>query len=160
MPGYGRTVIGVVGNSVHLIASDFEDAIWKVGGCTLDWDSVAVQGSDVPLTGGTTVLAGQKYVPMGSVMCLLTSGPQAGKYAPYASGGSHGEQTVDETSVLMEEDWLENAPFALTTNYATDYFGGLRGGTVWRARLLVAGSGQPSLATFRAAFPQIELVDM
>jgi hypothetical protein len=156
MPGYGRQIIGVVGNSIGLIATDFEDARWKVGGCTLDWLSVAaVSGSDVVLTGGTTVVIGQKYVPLGTVMNLLTSGANAGKYAPYNSAGTHGEAALTRDSVLMTEDWLQNAPMALTTNYATDYFGGLQAGTVWFARLQIGGAGQPTQAAFEAAFPGI-----
>jgi hypothetical protein len=161
---FGRTVIGVVGTDIMVIATDFHDATWKPGGITVDWDKVtAVAGADVVLTGGTTVPIGAKYIPAGTVMNVLTGGATAGYYAPYASGGADGQQTLSRDSVILNTDLIQEAPFALTTHSNTDNVGGLQGGTVWKARLQVATVGtatKPTFTAFEAAFPDIKYAVM
>jgi hypothetical protein len=61
--------------------------------------------------GGITIAAakitadgnGNKIVKKGQLMVKLTSGTSVGKYAPFNSGGSEGEQTVTDDSVYLLE---------------------------------------------------------
>lgn len=157
---YGQQTIGVVGTSVQLLASGFHDVRWKVGAITLDWSKVVAVVADTTLTGGTTIKAGQKYIPMGTVLLKeLAGAANPGYYAPYNSADTFGLGTMDATRIgevfLVNEDIAENPPMGLIGGAATAHPPGLDGGTVWKARLQVGSAGQPTWAMFFAALPNV-----
>lgn len=166
MPTYGRQDLGTVGNSLKVLATDMSNARWKVGGATIDWAKVAaVSGADVVLTGGTTIPIGQKYIPAGTVMVKITSGGTAGYYGPADTTATDGRQTVDATRrsevFVLNEDWAQNPQAgALVSSQATDHPPLFDGGTVWRSRLHIGGTNEPTLANFLAAFPAIDFASM
>lgn len=161
MPSYGYTNIGTVGNSVNLIASDFEDVRWKPGGITIDWTKVTAVSVDTVLTGGTTILAGQKYIPVGTVMVKVTA---TGLYGPADTSASDGRQTLDATSrgkaFLLNEDVSQNSPLGLVQGNASDHPGVFDTGTIWKALLKVGDTNQPTLNNFLLAFPGIAFAEM
>lgn len=67
---YGRTVLGTTGQTVQALF-DAQDVIWKPGGITLDWSTVAAVGADTTLPDGTTVKSGEKYLRYGQVLALI-----------------------------------------------------------------------------------------
>lgn len=156
MSDYGRSVIGVVGRSVQLIASDFQDVIWKAGGITIDWDLYTALVAPVTLTGGTTIAAGEKYIPIGSVVLENDDG----YYGPYDAAAEDGRDALARGKCyLVNEDWTENTPLGLVQGAASDHPGVFNAGTVYKARLKVGGAGQPSWEMFEAAFPMINYVE-
>ena len=169
MSDYGQqTHIVTIGNSLSIIATGFADVIWKLGAITIDWASVpAVSGADVVLPGGSTVPIGQKYIPAGTVLVQETSGANTGKYGPYNSnvGTTDGRQTLDATRrgqcFILPEDLTQN-PIggALVAGNASDHPGVIEAGTVWKSRLQIGGSEQPTLANFLLAFPGIRFATM
>jgi hypothetical protein len=96
------------------------------------------------LTSGTTATV---------TVATTTAGNAGGLWGPYASGATDGRASVTRgNAVILNETILEDSGLA---GQATDITGALEGGMVWRARLRVGGSGQPSWAAFEAAFPRI-----
>lgn len=162
MSDYGyQPNIGQVGVSLQLIASDMHNVRWKVGGVTIDWDTITAVVADTLLPGGTTIKAGQKYIPLGTILAVETSGGNAGKYGPHLTTATDGRQTLTRSKCfLLNEDISENTPFGLLQGNASDHPGVFDGGTIWRSRLLVGGTGQATLANFLAAFPAIDFADM
>jgi hypothetical protein len=101
-------------------------------------------GDAALLTSGTTATV---------TVATLTAGSTGGLWGPYASGATDGRATVARgNAVILNETILEDSGLA---GQATDITGALEGGMVWRARLRVGGTGQPSWSTFEAAFPRI-----
>lgn len=155
---YGRTIIGEVGHSVQVIASGYSDVSWKPGGITVDWDVVDTLDDDVTLPGGSTVKAGQKYIPGGTVMCQITSN---GEYGPYEDGDGDGRGAMARgKAYLLNEDITQDvvAPGIVQGN-PSNHPGVFDGGTVWKGRLKVGhGAPEPSFEDFEAAFPLIKYV--
>jgi hypothetical protein len=159
MPTWGRQDLGTVGTSIQLIASDFHDVGWKPGGVTIDWDTVTAVGADTLLTGGSTIKAGEKYIPMGEILAKITA---SGKYGPHRTNAVDGRQTLTPGSCwLMNEDWAQNpVQGSLVTSAATDHPPVFNRGTVWQSRLKVGGANEATLAQLLAAMPGITPITM
>lgn len=160
MSTYGRQDLQTVGTSIHLIASDYHDVVWKPGGITIDWTTVtAVAGADVVLVGGTTIKIGEKYLAMGEILAKITA---SGKYGLHRTNAVDGRQTlVRGECYLLDEDWAQNATGgALVNPTATDHPPVFDTGTVWRARLQVGGANQATFTQFAAAFPNVRVISM
>lgn len=69
---YGRHVHGETGITIDCLNS-FDDANFKVGGVTIDWDKVTAAVSDTDLGGGWTQKAGTKALRHGQVLCKITA---------------------------------------------------------------------------------------
>lgn len=69
---YGRQLLVATGRPVQVIASESEDIGWKIGGITLDWNTVAAVGSDTVLADDTTILNGQKGLRFGQILTKIT----------------------------------------------------------------------------------------
>jgi hypothetical protein len=109
MPGYGRQLLGTTGSDLAVIATDYHDTRWKVGGITLDWDKVvAVAGADLVLPDGHTIKVGQKYLRYGQILtrintaevqtATLTGGPTGGTWI--ATLPASGNEPAQSTSAL------------------------------------------------------------
>ncbi len=69
---YGRQLLGnATGHPVMAAAGEGGDMDWKIGGITLDWDTVAAVGADTLLSDKTTVLNGQKALRFGQILCKI-----------------------------------------------------------------------------------------
>src|SRR4051812_41937316 len=134
---YGRQELGTVGRSIQVIASDFFDASWKPFGITVDWDTVDALTDDVTLLGGTTILKGQKYIPLGTVMVEMDSG----YYGPFDDGANDGRDTLARgKAYILNEDVTENvAGFGIVQGNASKHPGVFDGGLVFKGRLQVGG---------------------
>jgi hypothetical protein len=161
--GYGRQgLVQKMGNPVSVLFNG-DNAFWKPGGITIDWATVAVvTGSDVTLEGGQVVPVGNKYLRYGQVMCLITSGG-SNKFGPYDSAAGDGRATLsDDTSFILTETVIANGPGGYTTQ-DTVHLGVIKGGSVWKKRLL-ATSGTHSLAAgptyteIASTFPLLHMV--
>lgn len=85
---YGRVVLGTTGYPIFALASDPKEADWKVGGVTIDWNTVTAVGADTLLPDGTTIKSGQKFLRWGQVIAragtaevqtvTFTGGPTGG----------------------------------------------------------------------------------
>lgn len=135
------------------------DSLWKAIGITIDWSTVAaVSGADVTLKDDTKVVVGDKYLRYGQVLCKITA---SGKYGPYDPAAADGRQTLARGDAV-----ILNATIVLSElgNRDEEHFGALEGGSVWKDRLVQAGTGTaslaagPQLAGLLAAFPQLRLV--
>jgi hypothetical protein len=69
---YGRSAVGTIGGSIKTTADGCPEA--KVGGVTIDWSSVAAAGADATLEDSVQILAGEKYLRYGQVVCEITGG--------------------------------------------------------------------------------------
>jgi hypothetical protein len=102
--------------------------------------------SGAGLTGGSS--------PSVAVATTTSGVANAGKYGPYDSGASNGLQTLSRgTTVIVNTTIREVAP-----GIATDYPDVITGGLVFRERLLVGGTGQPSFSAVEAALPTLDYV--
>jgi hypothetical protein len=155
MASFGPRTIGGTGRMIMVLAN-LNNASWKVGGITIDWDTVTAAGADGTLADGTPYKAGDKYIEFGTVMNKITA---SGKYGPAATnvGGAtaatDGRQTTAKgTSFVLNES-------VLMSERASDHPGVFDGGRINKARLKVGGNGQPTLADFNAAFPNVTFAD-
>lgn len=131
--GLGK--IAVSGNAGGAYTATFDRSLGNVAQMT---------GDAANLTSGTTATV---------TVATTTAGAAGGLWGPYASGATDGRASVTRgNAVILNETIVEDSGLA---GQATDITGALEGGMVWRARLRVGGTGQPSWATFEAAFPRI-----
>lgn len=107
----------------------------------------ALTASGAGLTGGTSP---------GVTMATTTSGVSGGgKYGPYDSGASDGRQTLTRGRCYILNQTVTELAAGGLIPAPTDHPAVIEGGLVWRARLRIGGSGQPSVADFETAFPRI-----
>lgn len=158
MATYGRQALGTTGSQLQVAASDLADMDWKVGGITVDWDTVAaVSGSAVTLNDGNVIPVGSRYLRYGQVLTRITA---SGKYGPYDPAAGDGRQTrTPGEAYILNETVTQNQLLGLGAP-ATDHPAVFDGGVVWQARVLMhATTGSlangPTVAQFQALFPRI-----
>jgi hypothetical protein len=149
---FGRSVINTGGRGVCVSADG--NPRWKAAGLTLDWATVtAVSGSDVTLDDGTVVIVGDKYILFGTVLKKITSG---GKYGPVDTGASDGREVV--TAAVRGDAFILNETVVYSRD--GDIIGGVfDGGLVYKDRLNIGGSGEPTEANIETMFPDITFVN-
>jgi hypothetical protein len=151
---FGRHSIDTAGRSIQVSADGRPEM--KIGGLTVDWATVAaITGSDVTYLDGVTVKVGEKALRYGQVLCLITA---TGLYGPYDFAATDGRQTPARGSTFIvnettrEDETESNHPPVLS------------GGTVFRDRIIQAGTGThslaagPTLAELLAVMPRLEIV--
>lgn len=113
-------------------------------------------GNVAALTTDATSLTGGAGT---AVVATTTSGVAGGGYwGPYDSGATDGRQTLSRSNCgVLNMTVVESAGEYIGT--ASDHPPVLEGGLVWRARLRIGGTDQPSVADFEAAFPRIQYVN-
>lgn len=172
MATFGQRVVEKVGGRYTVSASG-KHLVEKDAGVTIYWGAVTAAGSDavvLPSYGsvvGTSfsdynqaadsyVTAGDKYIRLGTVLCRISGGTQAGKFAPYGST-SIGGGTLLKTKGNMYV--LNRTVFEKVSG--SDHVPVIEGGKVFKARLVQNGTGAadttagPTLAEFEAAFPTV-----
>lgn len=155
--GYNSNIL-TTGSNIMLLA-DPDRTRWKVGGITVDWSTVTALGADYTGANGTVYPAGTKMLPMGTVMTKITA---SGKYGPCDTAASDGRQTLVRSQCFLINEDVAEKPLngSLLSSGASDHPGVFDGGTIWRGRLLVGGSGQVTFANFVIAFPAIDFASM
>lgn len=155
---YGRQLLGP--QSIYptsVLAAP--PGLWKPGGITLDWSTVAaVATTDVTLADGSVIKIGQKYLRFGQILTQITTG---GQYGPYDTAASDGRQLLARGKVyIVEKTVLQLNQLGFTT-VNTDNFGVLEGGTLWKARILMTTgthtlAAGPTVTEFEAVFPMVQ----
>ena len=170
MATFGQRVVEKVGGRYTVSAAG--NITEKTAGVTIYWGAVTAASVDavvLPSYGsvvGTSfsdynqgadsyVTAGDKYLRLGTVLCRLSGGTAAGKFAPYGST-SIGGGTLLKTKGNMYI--LNRTVFEKVSG--SDHCPVIEGGKVFKARLVAfAGSADtaagPTTAEFDAAFPTV-----
>ncbi|MCG9895424.1 MAG: hypothetical protein MH204_08120 [Fimbriimonadaceae bacterium] len=117
--------------------------------------AVVQEGSavgELSLFDGTKVKAGDKVIPAGTVISKITS---SGRYGPADTSASDGRQVV--TALAKGSSYLVTKHIIQSEGH--EIVGGLlEAGTVFRNRLAIGGTNQPTEANFVAMFPAIHFV--
>lgn len=142
--------------------------VYKTGGVTIDWSTVAAASGDVTLGDGSIIKDGNKYLRYGQVICRIGSpgtGEVSGGYGPYDPLATDGRQTLTQgRCFIVDQTVLRYPSGAANTGAANDIIGGvLEGGSVWRNRLLCTGGAHslaagPTETELLAAFPGLFVV--
>jgi hypothetical protein len=155
MPGFGREVLNATGTTIQVSADGAPH--WKSGGITIDWTTVTPAASDTTLPDGVVILAGQKGLQFGTVLCRITAN---GMYGPFASGAADGRQTLTrDQCFIINETILQNGPNGVSV-VSTNQRGVFDGGKVFGQRLGVGGAGPPTLAALEAVLPRLQIVTL
>lgn len=150
MSSYGTTTIETLGRRIHVSADGVPR--WKAGGITLDWTTVTAVSVDTTLDDGTIVKAGDKYLRYGTVLGQITAG---GKYGECLTNVSDGRETVTNAvrgrAFILNETVVKSQP-------GSDHPAVFDGGRVFKGRLVMNGSNQPTEANIETMFPDITFV--
>lgn len=176
MATFGQRVIEKVGSRYSVSADGNPDV--KAAGVTVAWATITAASVDavvLPSYGSTVntafsdynqgadsyVTAGEKYLRLGTVLCKISGGTYAGKFAPYGTaGGSLGGGTLLKTKGNM---YILNRT-VFEKDSGSDHSPVIEGGKIWKARVVgFAGSADtsagPTTAEFEAAFPNCMYVE-
>lgn len=152
MSSYGRQVLETSGGKLQLIANG-APVDWKTGGIAIDWATVAAQAtSDAAFNDGRTLVVGAKGLRYGTVMARITD---SGKFGPHGTTAGGAAAPADGRETLTAGDCYILNETVFETDRNSDHAPVLDGGRVWEARLNVGGTGQPTLAAVKAAFPRL-----
>lgn len=146
MSSYGTRTIGQSGRVLQVSADGMPDR--KVGGVTIDWDTVAAVGADTTLADESIIKAGDKYLRYGTVLTKITA---TGKYGPYASGATDGRQTLTRGAC-----YILNLN-TIRSHAHSDHPDVLEGGLLIRARVTDIAAN-PAIADLNTAFPAVRWV--
>lgn len=131
---------------------------WMDIGVTIAWELVAAASSVTTLADGTPVAVGDKVIEHGTTLVKVTSGSGIGKYAPFDSSKSNGQQTLTRGDAgLLDNTIKQQVPGIYNMTLNTEFTGLIIGGLVFRPRLKVGGSNQPTLTNLMAALPLLQL---
>lgn len=163
MGTYGYKEIQRVGTGIQTLVH-LHDAEWKAGGVTIDWGSVTAETTDpyreVRPAGETSstnwlssnapanefVYLGEKYIRYGTVLCRISGGTSAGKFAPYGST-SIGGGTLLKTRGNM---YICNLSIHEQDTNSDHGKGVFEGGLVWKYRLVANTNGKVQTITISA----------
>jgi hypothetical protein len=158
MSSYGRQNLTKTGRDVMVLA-DLQDAQFKVGGITLDWDTFTAAPAPATLTDQTPIKTGEKYARYGQIVCKITA---SGKYGPYDPAAADGRQLLKRGDCwIVNRTVKENGQISeLQSGGASDHPQVFDGGTAWKPRLLITSGAHslaagPTVTEFEAAFPRI-----
>lgn len=157
MAGIGLLPISTrTGNPVRLSADGYPT--WLDIGVTIAWELVTAAPADITLPENTTMKAGDKYLEIGTVLVKVTSGPSAGKFAPFDSTQTDGRQTLTRGDVgLLDGTLKQYVANYYSSPQNTELSGLIIGGLVFRPRLKVGTAPQPLLADLQTALPLLQL---
>lgn len=146
---FGRTALaGGTGRLVQLSADGRPE--WKAVGVSIDWATVPAAGSNTTLADGTEILAGEKYLEVGTPIDRITA---SGKYGPVNTNVA----TTDGRAVMANgETFLVNMTVK-ESELGSNHVPVISGGLVFKARLKVGGTDQATLANLLAAMPRLQL---
>lgn len=134
---YGPQALGSIGRSIGAFANP-DQIVWKIGGGTFDWGSVAASVANLTLEDGVKIEAPEKYLRYGSIVIIAGDGEL---------------ELADDTDTLVRGETFI-VPYTMReSDPHSNHFGVAEGGGVFTARLAVGGAGQPTLANVKAAMP-------
>lgn len=152
MGTYGRQVQETTGRPFAVSADGRPE--WKHIGITLDWSTVDAVSEETTLDDGTVVANGDKYLPAGTILDVITA---SGAYGPADTAADDGRQTLarGETYILNQS--------VVLSSLGSDHPPVLEGGLVFADRLqdgeTVAGATQPAITAVLTAMPRLRLVN-
>lgn len=150
MSTYGTNTIQTLGKRTQVSADGLPR--WKAGGITLDWSTVTAVSVDTTLDDGTIVKSGDKYLRYGTVLGQITAG---GKYGECLTNLSDGRETV--TNAVRGKAFILNET-VVYSEPGSDHPAVFDGGRVFKGRLVMNGSNQPTEANIETMFPGITFV--
>lgn len=150
MPSFGTSTIQTLGRRIQVSADGVPR--WKAGGITLDWSTVTAVTEDTTLDDGTIVKNGDKYLRYGTVLTQITAG---GKYGECLTNLSDGRETV--TNAVRGRAFILNET-VVYSQPGSDHPAVFDGGRVFKGRLKMNGSNQPTEANIETMFPDITFV--
>ena len=150
MAGYGTSTIQTLGRRIQVSADG--NPRWKAGGVTIDWSTVTAVSVDTTLDDGTIVKNGDKYLRYGTVLAQITAG---GKYGECLTNLTDGRQTV--TNAVRGRAFILNETIVYSQP-GSDQAAVFDGGRVFKGRLVMDGSNQPTEANIETMFPDITFV--
>jgi hypothetical protein len=140
------------------------EPLYKAGGITIDWATVAVLAADLNAPDGSVVKAtgAQKVLRYGQVLTKITA---SGKFGPYDPAAGDGRQLMARGDAVILDMTVVLFPAGATFPAENDIIGmGIEGGAVWIDRVLQSGVAAhtlalgPTLAEVLALFPLIQVV--
>lgn len=105
--------------------------------------------ADLTIAGGTVVRAGDKFLQAGTVLVEITS---SGLYGPYDANASDGRQTITGKRGKV---WILNRHVLLSEDGSQVIGDLLDAGTLFKGRVLVGGTGQPTESDLLSACPGV-----
>jgi hypothetical protein len=145
----GKVSIYTGGREIRASAID-NSAYAKAGGVSIDWTTVAANGSNTTLADGTIVPAGTKYILWGTVLSRITA---SGKFGPADTSAADGRQTVTNAKrgeAFILDRLITEAEYS--SNVVGDVFDG---GNFFESRLLIGGVNQPTRQNLVDMFPNV-----
>lgn len=144
MGSYGRELITRVGKGIKVSADG--NPLCKAGGITIAWPAVTAQSGDAEIrpegeTVDTNFLTnnspaddyaydGEKYLRYGTVVCRISGGTYAGKFAPYGSTPSGGTLLLTKGDMFILNQTIHEY------DYSSDHGGQpIYGGLCFRNRI-------------------------
>lgn len=140
------------------------EPLYKAGGFTLDFTTVAVLAVTANYPDGSQVIAdgAQKVLRYGQVLTKITA---SGKFGPYDPGAADGRQLFARGDIVILDSTLLMIPAGGSFPTENDIQGqGIEGGAVYIDRVLQSGVAAhtlalgPTLAEIVANFPLLQLV--
>jgi hypothetical protein len=128
--GYGYSARDTMGLGTPASADGVPQ--YKVGGVTIDWDTVPANGSLATLDDGSTIPADEKYLPYGTVLGRITA---SGKYGPWEDAAVDGRDTSARGEV-----YILNHTVRYTDPHKDNPPGVFEGGRVYRDRLKIVAA--------------------
>lgn len=150
MATFGTRTLETGGRGVQVSADG--NPRWKAGGITIDWSTVTAVTEDTTLDDGTIVKNGDKYLRYGTVLSRITA---SNKYGECLTNLSDGRETV--TNAVRGRAYILNET-VVYSEPGSDHPAVFDGGLVFKGRLLINGSNQPTEANIETMFPAITFV--
>jgi hypothetical protein len=151
MSSYGTRTIATIGRSIRASADGHERQ--KAAGITLDWATVTAVTVATTLPDGTVVNAGDSYIRYGTVLNKITA---SGKYGPVDTSASDGRHLV--TNAVRGDSFILDETVVMSQG-GSDHPKVFDGGLVFKGRLLIGGTNQPTEANIETMFPDITFVN-
>lgn len=97
---FGRNLITTTGQPVQVSADGYPE--FKIGGVTIDWNTVPAVAADTTLTDGAVIKAGYRGLQFGTILCKITSSGLYGPFTPTNAGTTfNGSTAIGATSATF-----------------------------------------------------------
>lgn len=101
---------------------------------------------------GWRVEGGEKHLRYGTIMVEITTGESQGKFAPFDPQADDGREKLEVGKVFILDATVREYDQTAKNGVMFDT------GVVYKERLLVGSSGQPSWLDLEAALPELRLI--
>lgn len=153
---FGQTTLGTTGLDLTARTNPALDNHNKPGGLTLAWELFPTNGGGATSKGGASIPAGVKYCDVGDILAKATSGTYINKYGPADTTATDGRQTVDGTT--RGERFINDRLILETDAHSTQVGDAFEHGEVFKGRLTMGGTNQPTEAQVETMLPRITFI--